>query len=770
MPQQPLLELNPAESILAAFHDDRISSQLPFHTESDAGQDFRHEFDWASTRLHWDACPIGRTVGYAILEVPPLPERFDHLIFCVVVPPGVEILFQARHGGDWHDLGTSVVGLAKRVEVKRSINLQGLTGLRMAITALEDDPQQMALQWWGVGDTALVNQLLEATPRYDGTWSGLLKPVNDWGEPAFTRGLLFNESDLPALRIKTHSPTWQGHFEKLETRARKALQHDPLKDIGDYIPWSDYRYLRESEQGRESWLAEPVLCALVGLIRQDHALLGHALHYLMCFVHSKHWCQSAESRARGSTWDQRCFLEEMATTTCSLLYDWLGFALTDRGHDLVRTALWDKGLAIIQRDMVKWEYVYTMNQGPWFCRARILAGLVLEPAWPRVRPYTEQAFADLQEGMDNYILPDGGVDEGVGYFSVTLHAVLPALLAYARVRGRDIHDVLPPRLARSGNFVAIMSAMDPGGVLMDGDNSNHRFTGDAMAILASLYPDDVYRTMAAGTLLQLRGDTYYRQYMIDGPFAFIAAPLELPEPSCIVPTFGHLPDTGHLTSCRALPDGTQVRLHLAGCKALASHTHLDKGAFTLELDREPVLIDRGMCRYDDLRSFTLKRTDRHNVLAPVSNLGTPIEQSSPEKAVIPNGHGDDRTLAAEIDLGHVWRTVMSACVRELRSESPEELLVIDRGRLLEPLPLVFHLQTRLPWVIDSKGGSATLELPQHRITLETPWATEINQIEDGIDHRCEPVWHLECRLPAGNRDFELSTRLMIKTNRSYGLF
>ena len=186
--------------------------------------------------------------------------------------------------------------------------------------------------------------------------------------------------------------------------------------------------------------------------------------------------------------------------------------------------------------------------------------------------------------------------------------------------------------------------MDPGGVLLDGDNSNDRFTGDAMAILAGLYPDDVYKEMAAGTLLQLRGDTYYRQYMVDGPFAFIAAPDELPEPRCIVPVFGHLPDTGHLTSRRSLPDGTQVRLHLAGCKARASHTHFDKGAFTLELDREPVLIDRGMCRYDDLRSFTLKRTELHNVLAPTSAEGTPIGQMSPEEAVIPEGRGDEQTI------------------------------------------------------------------------------------------------------------------------------
>ena len=310
-----------------------------------------------------------------------------------------------------------------------------LARIRIHVTVRKEcGPGQVILRWWGVGDSRLLASLEASRPRYDGRWDGLIRPMEDWGTPQFARGLLFGAEDLPALRAKAANATWKGHFDQLETRARESLDYDPLTQLGDYLPWSDHRYLRAREKSKQTWTAEPVLCALVGLVREDQTLIRHALHYLMCFVHTRNWCQSAESRARGSTWDQRCFLEEMSTTTCALLYDWLGYALTDRARDLVRVALWDKGVAVIQRDMVKWEYVYTMNQGPWFCRARILAGLVLEPDWPRARPYTEQAFADIQEGMANYILPDGGVDEGVGYFSVTLQAVIPALLAYARGR------------------------------------------------------------------------------------------------------------------------------------------------------------------------------------------------------------------------------------------------------------------------------------------------------------------------------------------------
>ncbi|MCF7689463.1 MAG: heparinase II/III family protein [Cephaloticoccus sp.] len=756
MTQTPLFELNPAESMFAPFHDEAVSAGLPVTVTPEQATNFRREISWDSNKVRWNDCPADTTAGSITLSLGSLPARFDHYVFCIVLPPVVTVEFFVHTANEWTSLGPPTVGNAGRMEI--TLPMAGeATAVRAEFTARQTGAQLISLQWWGVADSTLLTRLLDARPRYDAQWTGLVLPKADWPEVKFACGLLFNESDLPRLRKRAESGQWVGHFKMLEERARAALTRQPETEIGDYVPWSDYRYLRQREQGMESWTAEPVLCALVGLVRNDPVLIHHALRYLMCFVHTRNWCQSAESRARGSTWDQRCFLEEMSTTACALIYDWLYFALTDRARDLVRVAIWDKGLSVIQRDMVKWEYVYKMNQGPWFCRARIFGGLVLEAAWPRVRPYVEQAFADMQEGMEHYFQPDGGVDEGVGYFSVTLQAVLPGLLAYAKVRGRPIHDVLPPRLAKSGNFVAIMSAMSPGGVLLDGDNSNDRFTGDTIAILATLYPDDVYPRIARATLLQMRGATYYRQYMVDGPFAFIAAPDELPEPRCIVPVFGQLPDTGQLTSRREVAPGRSVRLHVSGCKARASHTHFDKGAFTLELDDLPVLIDRGMIRYDDLRGYYLKRTDLHNVLTPIRADGLAAEQAGAEQAVIPTGIGDAQNLHATIDLAHVWRQVMRNCEREIVSEEPATFTVRDRGELLEPQPLIFNLHTRKSWTIHQEERRAELVVAGWKLELRADWCDAISQRENLIDHRYEPVWHLQCRVGACSR-FDLETR------------
>lgn len=757
MPQTPLFELNPAESIFAPFHDETISSQIPVEAIAVKANGFRLDPGWDNTRVSWVSCPARALAGTMTMPLSGIPTRFDHYVFCLVVPKTVQVQFQALEGKEWKPLGEPVTGNEARMEIVRPI-LTPASAIRVEFTSLQPGAVLINLQWWAVAEQELWAKIEAAKPMYDSSWSGLILPPEQWGEVKFVRGLLFGEEDIPSLKKRAESPLWKGHFAMLEERARASLSRDPETEIGDYIPWSDYRYLREREHGKEPWTAEPVLCALVGLVRDDPVLIRHALRYLMCFVHTTHWNQSAESNTRGTVWDQRCFLEEMSVTTCALVFDWLDFALTDRARELVRKAIWDKGMSVIQRDMVKWEYVYTINQGPWFCRALILGGLVLETAWPRTKPYVEQAYADMQEGMGNYLLEDGGVDEGVGYFSVTLGAVLPGLMAYARARGKPIREVLPPRLAKSGRFVAVLSAMKPGSVLLDGDNTHERFTGDAIALLASLYPDDVYAKIAKDTLLHARGDTYYRQYMVDGPFAFIAAPDELPEPSCIVPEFGHLPQTGHLTSRRSLRPGREVRLHLAGSKARASHTHFDKGAFTMELDDLPVLIDRGMVRYDDIRSYALKRSELHNVITPVAEDGSFVNQCSPQSSVIPEGYGDARVFNAKVNLATVWEGVMAHCSREIISPKPEQFTIMDQGELHVAHVLAFHLQTRERWTIFAVEKRAELTVGRWKVTVEATWADEIFQAKNLIDHRMEPVWHLQFRRGRGPREFALETR------------
>jgi len=754
MSQTQLFELTPAESMFAPFHDPIISEHLPLRLEPGSAVELKRVFGWDGVKLSWETAQPGTLAARLEIPLSDLPERFDQFVFCHVAPADVSLTFEARRGGQWSRLGASVAGRGGRDEVTLPMGARPTEAVRCGFTAQGGGHVMISLQWWGVAQAALVAELEAARPRYDGKWEGLILPPESWPEPKLARGLLFNEADLPALREKRTAPYWDKTWALLEERAKQYLARRPEDDLDTYLPQTDQRYIRGREKGRTTYFAEPVILGFVGLVNGDRAMGFHALRYLMCLVHTTAWAQSAESRTRGSAWDQRCFNEEMATTAATLLLDWYDFALTPRARVLAQQALWDKGVAIIERDMMKWDYVFTMNQGPWFCRARLLAGLYLETVWPRMRPHTELALQDMRAGMENYILPDGGTDEGLGYFSITLHAVLPGLLAYARARNADVKTLLPSHFSETGRFVAALSAMEPGRVLTEGDNTVDFVVGDTIPLLAAILPDEIYPRVAAACLMQRRPSGYFDQYFFEGVFAFIAGPTQLAAPETIVPTFATLPQTGHLTSRRSTASGRTVRLHVVGAKAKASHTHFDKGAFLLELDRTPVLLDRGQVRYDDLRSYTLKRTELHNTLTPVTSEGVYVNQAGVVDATIPQGTGDDRRLRATIDLAHVWRGVMASCTREILADTVEEFEVYDRGELLASSALAFHLQTRIPWEI--RGREAVLLLPGWELVLRAPWADSITQQEDSIDFRLQPVWHLVCRLNRA-KSFDLKT-------------
>ena len=735
-----LFPLNPAEAIFAPFHDPEISTSLPARFLAIHATGVSHVYSWDRTVLHWQDCQAGEEAAAVEVEADIPPSRYDELIFSLTAPLDVSVRVEAKVDGSWVALGEAVRGSGIRMEVRRPFQKGHLHSARACFTAGAAGARRIELHWFAVADAALSRQLLAATTEWDPAWPGLIEPDGNWRAVAFARGLVFDAAELDRLRVKRNSPGWSDHFAILEQRARRFMQRVPETDLGDYLPWSDIRYIRAREQGREPYFWEALTLGFVGLVNQDRAMQRHALRYLMCMVHTKNWCQSGESRLTGSTWDQRCFLEEMTVTSVALLLDWFHFALTPHARSLAVQALWDKGLSVIERDMMKFDYVHYNNQGPWFCRARVLGGLMLEANWPRLGQYTDRAFAAMSAALDHYILPDGGVDEGLGYFSVTLHATLTATIAFARARSLDVGSLLPKNLLKSEDFLAAMSAVEPGKVLLDGDNSTNYLIGDTIPIMAGLFPGSAYERIVAATLLKEGPPTYYNQYVLDGLLGFVLGPDELPAAQSIVPVFSVLPETGHLTSLRR-DFGHSVRLHLAGSKANPSHSHLDKGGFTVELDGVPFLIDRGTVRYDDARCELLHRSAMHNVLTPCYDGTTFPDQLSPSWDAIPSGHGDNGCLEAFIDLGNVWRGEMKECRRWISAGSLEAWTVRDAGSLPREGQVVFHLHSPFPFVI--AGNTAIVEAGGIRLEIDAPWAKELTACEDLIDYRFEPIYHLQ---------------------------
>lgn len=731
-----------AEVIVAPLHDPVIAPTLGLTFQPLRASGAKASQIWCWHSISWDDAQAGEQAASLTIPVRRPDQRFNELILCITAPRHVQVAAEACMDGNWQSVLAQVSGTSSRDELTAPLPEGEMTEVRLTFTAGTGGPAMVFVHWLGLRDTTLLQQAERGRLKWDPNWPGMLVSAPGTGPTHFAADLLLSAGDLPALRRKKLLPGWSAHFALLEKRAAKAMEKAPEDQLTEYAPFSDERYTRAHEHGRWHYHLEGPLVAFVGLVNQDEAMLRWAARTLLCMVHTTFWCQSAESRLRGSTWDQRCFLEEGMTSAVALMADWLDFMLTDRTRDLIRHAIWDKGLAVIERDMMKCEYVHHINQGPWFCRARILGGLLLEKSWPRMGDYVGRALREMREAMDRYVLSDGGTDEGLGYWSLTLHKVLQGLLAYARSRNCDVRTLLPQHQAQSEQFLAVMSAMQPGEVLMDGDNSTNYLIGDTIPILAGLFPGSIYEQIAAECLLRERPFTYFNTYILDGMYAFILGPETLPPARCVVPVFGRLEANGHMTSLRHHGERS-TRLHLGGCKARPSHSHLDKSGFTLELDGRPVLIDRGVVRYDDPRAGMMQWSSMHNVITPVLPDGSFGRQTAPQTAILPEGHGDEPTLHTFVDVASLWAPWMKRCTRRIDSDHPDKFTVTDAGELCTPGIVAFHLHSPVPFELE--GRTATVKMDGITLRIALDWADTVTQSEDGIDFKFEPVYHLVAR-------------------------
>jgi len=738
------------------FHSDsKVSGNLPTRIETVSGGGCRAEVFWDGIHLKWDRCPVGsvacRYIWDEVIEV----VDYDQLILCLSTGYGtVRVLIKAE--------GQSEQRFEMKTNGKRGELIVPLGSDRIESIVLECIPVEsglglVVLNWFGLGNREATRAHEKSTYQFDAAWPGLLLPEIDWRRPVFARGLLFGEDKLEILRERRQAPGWDKVFATMEKQAEAWLDRCPEEQIGRFIPWPDARYMRGHQLREDTFFYGPLTLAMVGLVNQDERMIGLALRYLMSMLHTQHWCPP-ENRVIGATWDSKCFQEENMVIHVALLADWLDAGLTRHAKELARKCIWDKGLSVIERDLMKYEYMWGMNQGAWFCRARILGGLMLENKWPRMGEYVDRGYQDMMEIMNRYILPDGGTDEGVSYFGVTMHAVLHGILAYGKARQQEPLALMPQHFEKVASYVATLSSTTPGKILVEGDASTSCIPGDAMPILAGLLPGSVYHSLFASALREEAVGNYMKMYLPSFELGFALGPDEFKSPSNIVPIFSLLPHTGHLTSCRE-SEGHNARWHLIGAKAHASHTHADKGGLLLEVDGKPVLIDRGVVRYDDIRSLTMRRTCYHNAITPVREDGTFPDQAPLSEAQIPEGEGDESRLRASINISHVWRKEMKRCSRNVTSESPFEMEVLDEGELSKPGAVAFHLQSLRPFIIED--SLVRLPFEGGELLIDAPWAERVEQGVDSIDLDQQDVHHA-IWYSESLTGFELNTRIGIQ--------
>lgn len=760
-----LLDSAFAEFIFAPFHDPEHSSRIPDKLEPGSATGLAREHVWCWTTINWsDATPGSNAFTYRF-RAPFNIRHHDMLVLSLSMPPGATIDIALLGFSDQSLSGWVLAGTGKghRQELKIPITRLRSTllkifgrrqffGLALRCQAATNGPGVVAISWVGLQNSSLLERMHKQRSHLDVDWSPWLLPVSAWETPRFERALLFDVDMLAELRVKKTRCGWDEHFKLLEHRAQEYLRRNPEADLGDYLPNHDLRYLREHEQGRKAYHWEALVLAFVGLVNEDHALIQHALRYLMCMVHTRYWADSAEHRIPSSSWNQRAFMEEMTATSVALLADWLAFALSSQAKSLIRHALWDKGMTPVRRDLMQFEQMHRMNQGAVFCRAPILGGLYLEGAWPRARTVVDEAYEWMNGVLDHYVRTDGGVHEGIGYLCQMLTACLWAIIAYCRGRGLDWREVVVRRFGSVERYVRVMSASIPGQVIPAGDCRTEWLSGDAIPLMASIFPEgpfsDVLRScLCAGTVHELTGTLTGS----GGLIGMVYGPLETVESKNIVPQSDILPGSGKVT-IRGETDDLAVRLWVSSSSSSATHAHRDHGQFCLEVNGEPTFIDRGMVEYWFTDAHLLSKSWMHNVLTLVLSDGTFADQKfadadEPIKLALADGCG-----RVDIVGNGVWRDSMTSYSRHFDVDLPATVKIIDCGNLRQAGQIAFHLHS--PHAFSISDNRAMLVHGAWRAVIEFPWAIDLTCRQEKTDLLRRPIFHI-CAISPEQTDFFL---------------
>lgn len=766
------LDSGPAEYIFAPFYDPEHASRLEAVIAGECAQEITRTTLWDCTVFSWKAASETREF---ILRIGAPFDVITHDVLLICLSAPKDVRFQvALLGADrqvcsrWskpcegkgsrQEVALEVASLLRTPwPFSRKGSLKDFQGVALRVHVEAMDAGVLSLSWFGMRNSATITALQGLRPKRP-DWSAWLLPEQEWGNIRFERGLVFDETQLPGVREKIGREGWRQHFELLEERALEYLKRIPEADLGDYLPNHDARYIRAREAGRTAYHWEAIVLAFVGLVREDRAMIGHALRYLMCMVHTRNWTESAEHSIPSSTWTVRCFMAEMTSTSVALLYDWLGYALQPGAKNLIRQALWERGMTKAQRDLLIWDYVHQMNQGAVFSRALVLGGLMLEPAWPRLGRYVDDAYETMAQILDRYIKPDGGVHEGVGYLCQTLTACLWTIIAYNRARGTDWKADVARRFSGVGRYVATMSTTQPGKAIPAGDCRTEWFGGDAVPVLADVFPESpmakiLNACLIEGSVHELTGTLA----MSGGLIGLVYGPEEVKASTSVVPEFEHLRDSGKVTVTRG-NNLTSTRIWISGSAAGQTHSHRDVGQFCLEVNGDPVFIDRGMVEYWFTEAHYLARSWLHNVLTPLAADGNFLCQE------VPTGEAQ---IAVSMDHGrisvpgnNVWSGWMDSYERRFVFHDASSVAIADNFTLKQPGRVAFHLHS--PHEFRVVGRQVILKLAAYTISVSFPWAERVECRNTLIDLRHRQVFHICATSPILEADQVVATQINIE--------
>ncbi len=719
--------INMAEAIIDPFWDPQLSGFEHWQVEPGVKHGLRVSQNWCWVAFEWARNPMNGLALRMSREFNLSCEGYDHVIVSVMAPRGSIVSITATT-----DKGLLRFEAPPAPELKKELALPlngalWLEALSLKIESHADGIQAGWFNWIGLQNAELLPRYLNGWQRFDESWDPYLKPISY--EPRFepTYGFLIGGEQLEQLRID-HAAYIHGHggsrFVSGGEEARTFIPEEMVRAFGNLR--TDTRYCRERDHGNWLW-PQGSKASIAGLLLKDKDLLRLGARFAMAMAMCGRWDDGMICHFPGSNFEHRCFVQSLYVHETALILDLAGEMFTDVGREYILRRISEEGLGTINFNTWKHEYIFFNNQLAWFSPGRILGYAVaersLQPsggAAKRVGRYTELAYGDLVESLEANVLPDGGYVEGPSYFRCVGGFGGLALFYYAKARGVNLQDIIPPAFKRTADFAqAIVSTDDDTDVVPICDGGAYA-DQEMLAVLSIALPDSYWvnmfwKSIERGDILSDRRDASY----FFEPLLAWQLKAEIPERRIELKPFVFLSDMGIMASHREI-DGEVLKLFIMGNKAGAGHTHEDKGSFVLEFGGETFAMDPGTCDYSSPLSSILQHCERHNMLIPTGTLERPHPESPLMADVKPVGSGDEMFFQAVIDATPGWSGYYESWVRSWESPSPDRLRIKDEYQLTSGDGVVFYWNTQ-----------RKVEVQSHKIFLRGQKAVVILHLPDG---------------------------------------
>ncbi len=487
-------------------------------------------------------------------------------------------------------------------------------------------------------------------------------------------------------------------------------------------------FARLRQEGEKVLNAPPVEYKLEGprLLTQSRRCLERV--YLLATLHrldgDAKWAARAKKElfaaAAFPDWNPSHFLDTAEMTHAFAIgYDWLHDALSPEDKAVLRAAMVEKGLRRGEeayRGTKPWKWwVRAHHNWNQVCNGGLIMGaLALADEEPQLAAFiVSSALKSLPLAMASFA-PDGGWNEGPGYWGYTVAYTVPLLAALESSLGTDFGVSQAAGFARTGDFRLAFTGPT-------GRTFNYADAGDgagefpALLWLARrfeqpLYADEERRLASGRNPLDLlwyqpttgAADGKQASPKASGPKA-IGAPLD---------TFFKGVDVAFLRS--AWEDPNALWLGFKGGDNAANHSHLDLGTFVFEALGERWAVELGGDNYNlpgyfgkDRWTYYRLRTEGQNTFL-LDGANQNLKARAPLQAFL--SRPDRSFVVADLSAANSQTTAGRGRARRGMALTPgrRALLVQDEIESDTPVEYVWMMHTRAAIEIGAKGDSATL--------------------------------------------------------------